>query len=159
MKSAVLFTVLFLVQSVFAGQGSFPAGPDRQLTPGETCTHPTEYRYPEHIPYCERNVDSELKRDIIRMYDRERGFTIQQMPRGQFKIDHYIPLCMGGSNERENLWPQHQSVYNITDPMEPALCQKMAEGKVTQARAMELIRQGKNNLDQVPAVMREINSL
>ena len=165
MKSVVLFSVLLSLQvlsgSLYAapGHASFPLGPDAQLTPGDLCHHPTAHRYPEQIPYCARSVDSQLKKDIIADYDRERGFSVGSMPRSQFKIDHYIPLCMGGSNERDNLWPQHQSVYNITDPMEPALCNKMASGRVSQAKAMELIRQGKANLNQVPQILKQIEAL
>ena len=66
---------------------------------------------------------------------------------------------MGGSNERINLWPQHESVYKMTDPLEPALCDKMAQGKILQAEAMDLIRQAKLNLDQVPEILAKINAL
>ncbi len=165
MKSVVLFTVLLSLQgfsgTVFAApdHAAFPQGPDAQLTPGDVCHSPTAYRYPEHVPYCARNVESQLKREIIATYDRERGFSVASMPRGQFKIDHYIPLCMGGSNEKENLWPQHESIYNITDPMEPALCNKMAAGRVSQAKAMEMIRLGKANLSQVSQILKQIEAL
>ncbi len=158
MKNTVLFTVLLLAQAVFA-VGDFPQMPDAQLTPGDVCNRPTSYRYPEHIPYCERNVDSQTKNSIIHAYDVNRGYRIESMPRGQFKIDHFIPLCMGGSNDRDNLWPQHKTVYQITDPMEPLLCQKMAEGKLSQADAIEMIKQGKTHLDQVPDIIAKANAL
>jgi hypothetical protein len=35
----------------------------------------------------------------------------------------------------------------------------MAEGRLKQAHAIELIHRAKNNLDQVPAVMAELNAL
>ena len=57
--------------------------------------------------YKKTRVASDEKRDIIATYDKARGFHIGQMQRSQFKIDHYIPLCAGGSNDRDNLWPQH----------------------------------------------------
>jgi hypothetical protein len=81
------------------------------------------------------------------------------MPRGKFKIDHYIPLCMGGSNERANLWPQHESVYTITDPLEQALCAKMSEGKLLQSAAIDLIRQAKNHLDQAPDILARVQAM
>jgi hypothetical protein len=123
------------------------------------CTRPTERRYPERIAYCARKVDGDLKRSIFADYDSQLGYHTRSMDRQAFKIDHYIPLCMGGSNERENLWPQHVSVYTLTDPMEPLACEKMAEGKLSQAHAVELIKKGKNDLSQIDSVMAELNSL
>ena len=81
------------------------------------------------------------------------------MPRGKFKIDHYIPLCMGGSNERINLWPQHESVYKITDALEQKLCEKMAQGKMLQSEAIDLIREAKNHLDEAPDILSRAQSL
>jgi hypothetical protein len=156
-----LASALFLSSSLsLADQDArFPTQPDAQLTPGDVCHSPDSYRYPEHVAYCSRAVDSQTKREIIAQYDRERGYQIESMNRGDFKIDHFIPLCAGGSNERANLWPQHKSVYAITDPLEPAICQAMASGKLSQERAIEIIRQGKTHLDQVPALLHQLNSL
>lgn len=148
---------LMLSSAVFAG--GFPKGPDAQMTPGEVCHNPTEYRYPEKIAYCKRNVDTSLKNQIIRAYDQNLGFGIGSMPRNKFKIDHFIPLCMGGSNEKENLWPQHESVYNLTDPLEQEACEKMAEGKLLQANAMELIREAKLDLSKVAEIRQHIHGL
>lgn len=160
-KTAILAFVLVLSSLTFAESKlrPYPQGPDTSVTPGDVCHHADEYRYPERIAYCNRNVDSKLKAEIIRDYDKNLGYNISGMDRQKFKIDHFIPLCMGGSNERVNLWPQHETVYKITDPLEPALCDKMAQGKILQAEAMDLIRQAKLNLDQVPEILAKINSL
>lgn len=158
MIKAGLFSALFFVAtSVFAG--TFPKGPDQQLTPGEICTERRIFRYPERIAYCERNVHSETKRAVIKTYDQNLGYSIESMPRNKFKIDHYVPLCMGGSNNKENLWPQHESVYTITDPLEQESCEKMAQGKLRQAKAIELIKQAKGHLDQVAEIRSYIQSL
>jgi hypothetical protein len=153
--SVVLLT-FFSLSAV--AKGNYPLGPDPQMTPGSVCPRPNYYRYPEHVGYCNRNVDRGVKNQIIRMYEQKFGYDIKSR-RGQFKIDHLIPLCAGGSNEMNNLWPQHKSVYDITDPMEPLICEKMAEGRLKQAKAIEMIHRAKNNLDQVPAVMAELNAL
>ncbi len=129
------------------------------MTPGSTCQHASRYRYPEKIAYCERNVDSSLKREVIRDYHQKLGYKIQTMDRQAFKIDHYIPLCMGGSNSRDNLWPQHRSVFEITDHLEQLLCEKMAEGVLRQAEAIDLIRKAKNNLDQVDDITEYASGL
>lgn len=149
-------TVAFTAQ---AGDKRFPTAPDAQLTPGDVCHRPDAYRYPERIAYCNRDVDGGEKRDIIAMYDRERGYNIRGMDRQQFKIDHYIPLCMGGSNERDNLWPQHKSVYELTDPMEGLACEKMAEGRLKQADAIRLIKEGKNDFKKIDGIVEYLNGL
>jgi hypothetical protein len=99
-----------------------------------------------------------LKRELFVKYD-QLGFRTREMNRMDFKIDHYIPLCMGGSNHESNLWPQHKSIYNITDPLEPVLCDKMKQGRLLQAKAVEYIKYAKNHLDEVPRILAEVNRL
>jgi hypothetical protein len=140
-------------------QKNYPIGPDAQMTPGALCAHPDSYRYPEHIPYCNRNVDSNTKADIIAKYDETFGYHIEQMNRGDFKIDHYIPLCAGGDNDVSNLWPQHKSVYTITDPLESGVCEKMAQGKLKQQDAVNFVKAGKADLSRVEGILAQIRAL
>ncbi len=154
--------VLLASTAVFAQSGKnagFPIGPNPQLTPGAVCTNPTELRYPEKIKYCNREVDTSLKYHIIQEYDEQLGFQIGKMERTKFKIDHYVPLCAGGSNDPSNLWPQHESVYLITDGLESRICEKMAAGKLRQADAFRIIKTGKNDLSTVPKLMQQLQSL
>lgn len=137
----------------------FPIGPDPKMTSGALCEHADRIRYPERIAYCTRDVDTSTKLAIIATYDRELGYRIGQMNRGDFKIDHLIPLCAGGGNEVNNLWPQHKSIYAITDPLEPEICQKMAQGRLKQSDAVQLILQAKTHLDQVSEIRKRVNSL
>jgi hypothetical protein len=97
-------------------------------------------------------VDSQTKREIIRTYDQKRGYRVGFMNRSDFKIDHFIPLCAGGSNSEDNLWPQHRSVYDRTDPVEQEVCKALSRGQIRQAKAIELIRRMKTDLDEVEAV-------
>ena len=160
MKVFFLSISAFLVFSqVSLAQDSFPIGPNPQVTPGTLCHQADSYRYPEHIPYCNRAVGSDLKNELIQSYDRQFGYTIEQMDRQKFKIDHFIPLCAGGGNDRENLWPQHESVYSITDPVEPLICDKMAAGRLKQADAVIYVKRAKLNLSEVPSVLQELNAL
>ena len=160
---AVAALVLAFSLSAFALEngpdGRFPLGPDAKMTPGALCQTGQTKRYPEGILYCERNVDRDLKRDLFRRYDVTLGYETQQMPRGDFKIDHFIPLCAGGANTAENLWPQYKTVYAITDPVEPLICQKMSDGALKQAEAVQLVRKAKTDLSQVPAVLAYLNDL
>jgi hypothetical protein len=159
--TVVLGLVLSLSATAYGNYGNepFPKNPHPSLTPGTLCTSASEIRYPERIRYCNRDVESETKDQVVRQYDTSFGFKIEKIGRRNFKIDHYIPLCMGGSNEETNLWPQHPSVYEITDPIEPLLCQRMAEGKLKQADAVKLIKQAKNDLSQARKILESIQAL
>lgn len=159
-SSTVLFLTLVLTVATSSGLVNgmaYPKGPNPQVTPGALCMTADAYRYPERIKYCNRDVATDLKADIIQTYDRQFGYEIYKMSRLKFKIDHYIPLCMGGANERSNLWPQHESVYTITDPLEALICEKMSRGRLKQADAILLIKTAKNNLDRVPAITATVN--
>lgn len=120
--------------------GRFPQSPDLVETPGSLCERSGTRRYPEQVKYCERNVDSSLKKQLFLTYDAKFNYETAHMQRTLFKIDHLIPLCLGGSNEASNLWPQHVSIYTETDPLEPYLCGLLQEGKITQAAAVQIIR-------------------
>ncbi len=164
MKFAFKIIVLqsLIVSSLaFAGNEAdqFPKGPVLTETPGQLCSSPNSRRYAEKIAYCERNVDSYTKNAIIQKYDSLFGFHIKSMNRMDFKIDHLIPLCAGGANTAENLWPQHKSIYAITDPIEPLLCQKMLEGKLLQADAVKMIMEAKMNLAQAPVILKKLQKL
>jgi hypothetical protein len=104
-------------------------------------------------------VSGNLKWQVIDRYDQELGFHVREIGREQFKIDHYIPLCMGGSNKPENLWPQHHDVYEITDPLEALSCEKMAAGVLMQKDAVELIKQAKNHLEEVPQIIEKLQAM
>jgi hypothetical protein len=127
------------VQPTGHDDGRFPTHPHTDVTPGSLCERASELRYPEHIKYCNRDVDGSLKAQLFVMYDQKFGYETRSMERMDFKIDHLIPLCMGGSNKSDNLWPQHESIYQHTDPLEPFLCETLAAGKIKQAEAVQII--------------------
>jgi hypothetical protein len=154
-----VFSIVGLQVSAPAMEGRFPRIPNLNETPGKICTDSTVVRYPEKIPYCARDVNVYMKEDVIAKYDHDLGYSVGTMNRGEFKIDHLIPLCAGGANDELNLWPQHSSVYNITDQIEPVACQKMAEGKLSQKDAVAMIIFAKTHLDQVNSVMAKLNKL
>ncbi|MFN7453623.1 MAG: HNH endonuclease signature motif containing protein [Pseudobdellovibrionaceae bacterium] len=156
MKQFVL-VLSVLLSAALSWADVYPKNPDLNLTPGSTCDKPDSYRYPERIPYCNRDVETELKKEIIRDYNHKLGYKIQT--RAEYKIDHFIPLCMGGSNHKDNLWPQHRTVYTITDNLEFIACEKMKEGRLTQKRAIELLREAKLNLKRASAIESQINQM
>jgi len=131
----------------------FPRTPHLEMTPGSKCDHPDKYRYGEHVPYCERDVKSHRKAAIFVRYDSELGYATRSLNRMQFKIDHHIPLCMGGSNEDNNLWPQHSSVYELTDPAEGYLCEMMSSGTMRQAEAIKIIQEIKQSPERAAQIL------
>ena len=153
------FVVLVLFVSLFSYAERFPVGPNSEMTPGSLCQFSNTKRYPEGITYCERNVETQLKKEIIKKYDEVLGFEIRQMNRADFKIDHFIPLSIGGSNNQDNLWPQHKSVFTVTDPLEHELAAKISSARITQAEAVRVIREAKNNLGRVPELLDYVKGL
>lgn len=153
---------LFFILFVFAFNAlalDYPKGPHAELTPGSLCDRPNEYRYAEQIPYCERDVSSQLKNEIFDNYRNQLGFKLDPKTRSSYKIDHFFPLCAGGSNEETNLWPQHISVYTITDPLEGVGCEKLKAGKILQKNLITLIKRAKLNLSEAPAILKNLQSL
>lgn len=152
---------LILCSSLFASgeyKAEYPQGPLTDLTPGSLCDRPDAYRYAERVPYCNRDVDSSLKAEIFQEY-RNEGFRLDPSQRSSYKIDHLIPLCAGGSNREDNLWPQHKSVYEITDPLEPAACDAMKAGKIKQAEVVKLILAAKRDLKLVKKTVNYFHDL
>lgn len=162
MKNALKITTALFITLIFAGEISaqdFPKGPELSETPGKLCDQPSKVRYPEKIAYCDRDVSYETKEIIIHEYDQKFNYSIAKMPRGEFKIDHLIPLCAGGSNDTTNLWPQHKSVYAITDPLEPVICSKMAQGRLKQNDAVSLVIEAKTHLERTKKIIEYVSRL
>jgi hypothetical protein len=155
----ILLGLLMSTSAMAESRMRFPLNPDPALTPGSLCTTGMKYRYFERIRYCTRGVATSLKQQVIATYDAARGFEIGKMDRREFKIDHYIPLCMGGSNEPNNLWPQHLTAFEHTDRIEQEICKRMSEGQLRQAEGVELIRRAKANLSESGEILSYVMSL
>ena len=143
LRPVVPFLAAALMTTVVgAAQLPAPLVPDHS-TPGSLCTADhedfTEYRYSEEIPYCERNVSSGLKNQIYRDYG------VPNECKGEYTIDHFYPLSLGGDNSRENLWPEPKAVKATRNNLELRLYQQLSLGKITQKVALAKIRQAKMN--------------
>lgn len=127
----LIFLLLFCSFNVFA----FPEKPDQNFTPGHFCTigDPDfkEFRYAENIPYCERNVSYSQRTAIYVKYN------VPLAERGDYTIDHLIPLSLGGSNSELNLWPQHKILY--TGNLEYQVYKLLRDGKITQKEAINVV--------------------
>jgi hypothetical protein len=155
-----LLALVLLSSTAFAGvtKGEFPKGPDAKLTPGKLCERPDAHRYPEQIAYCNRDVTPATKEDVFREY-RLEGYVLPQKQRSIYKIDHLIPLCAGGSNDEANLWPQHESIYTLTDPLESIGCEKLKDAKIKQADLIKMILAAKKDLSLVSKTLSYLSNL
>lgn len=152
MKLKMILSYFFILTLTLNAYGDdwFPTQPDPALTPGAICSQSDELRYPEQIHYCERNVLREEKWSIINAYmSLWPQLKISNENRTLYKIDHFIPLCMGGANDQSNLWPQHRDVYIHTDSIEKALCDELSKGLIKQSEAIAQIKFAKTHFEQL----------
>ena len=114
--------------------------PDSAYTPGHLCSPSDanfkEYRYAEHIPYCQRNVTQQMKLTISQHYG------VPQTDWSGYEFDHLIPLALGGDSSIDNLWPQPHGDpdgSNGKDKLEYQLYIQIRDGTITQAAAVQQI--------------------
>jgi hypothetical protein len=114
--------------------------PDYSFTPGHLCQpgdpNFKEYRYAEHIPYCNRNVTEEMKQTVAAHYG------VPQSDWSGYEFDHLIPLAIGGDSSNDNVWPQPHGDpdgSNGKDKLEDLLYREIAAGTITQAAAVKQI--------------------
>jgi hypothetical protein len=121
--------VLTVLATVGFARLSFPDDaqirPDDLLTPGAIAS--TDFAdvcgIIDGLTYSKRHrrTSSELKRDVYETYHVDRAGR-------NFEIDHRVPLCLGGADVRENLWPQpgyeHPS-YQEKDALEEEICRRV----------------------------------
>ena len=121
---------------------NFPFTPDASIV-GSLCTTNDsdflEYRYSAQVPYCRRNVTTIQKRKI---YD---AYAVPPECQKEYTIDHFIPLSMGGTNRANNLWPEAKIIKKFRQNLELDLFQRLQRGEITQAQAIEAIRDAKLN--------------
>src|ERR1700733_16107853 len=81
------------------------SAPDSKLTPGALCSSESDdfkgYAYPEKVALCDRDVGKAKKKEVADSYD-----IGSEDEWSNYEFDHLIPLCAGGGNDEENIWPQ-----------------------------------------------------
>lgn len=119
---AALLIALCLTTSAHAGDDMLP---NRKLTPGRVARSDKE----------QKGVTEEMER---RVFDR---YHIPWRRRPEFKVDHLIPVELGGADTIDNLWPQSRYTrpYNAhrKELLTRILLARIAEGKMTLAKAQE----------------------
>jgi len=153
----ILFTLLMTLSFSSRAGNAYPRFPDPRITPGSLCDTPDTYRYPEQIPYCERALNS-FDKELVFMEYRKAGWSLSG-ERSQYKVDHFFPLCAGGSNNPDNLWPQYYTISKLTDSLEALGCEVLGKGNITQKELIELIIKAKLNTKEVPVVLKQLKKL
>lgn len=115
--------------------GRFNSAPRPELTPGILCTPQDkdfkEYRYPERLPYCRRNFSTDEKKEVSRWY----GVPWEE--HSKYQYDHLLSLCLGGSNDKRNLWPMPYEDARAKAKLEFQLCERLKNAELTQAEAVK----------------------
>ncbi len=158
MKKLIILALVVISSLAQAQSNEYPRNPLPELTPGELCTQPIELRYPEQIAYCGRFVDTAMKDMIFEDY-RRAGYILPRHHRSSYKIDHFIPLCAGGANTPDNLWPQHKTIFDQTDSFEKLACDKLATGKISQREVVDLIIKVKMDLRELRAAQQRLSRI
>lgn len=143
MIAALIFLMSFqvvLAEPIFP----IPINPDEQITPGDFCATEDsdflEYRYPEKLAYCKRNVSKGDKNAIYNAY----GVDLKCKHR--YTIDHFVPLSIGGNNNHKNLWPEHVLVKETRAHLENELFQKVRDGEMKSEDAVKILIREKTQL-------------
>jgi len=82
-----------------------------------------------------RDVPQSLKNSIYAEYG------VRSHRRGQFEVDHLVPLELGGSNSPKNLWPEAAAPkpgFHEKDRLENALHGRVCSGEMSLTRAQHL---------------------
>lgn len=116
-------------------------GPDPRLTPGLLCDRNDAdfdgYRYRQNIPHCRRHVTSGDKVAIGATYGLDESKFYK------YEFDHFIPLSIGGSNDAKNVWPLIKHLAREKSKFEQELFDNVSVGNLTQAQAVDMIRNWK----------------
>ena len=129
---APLFAALLLAACALSAAGqdavTAPDMPNRTLTPGDTLDVTLADIQVSGYSAKVRNVPISVKRQVYASYG------IQTWGKGEYEVDHLIPLSLGGSNSTKNLWPESYLTEpwnaHTKDQLEYKLLQLVRSGQV-----------------------------
>jgi hypothetical protein len=99
-RCILLSTALLLVITSPSFASTYYHLPNALLTPGKVASTNVEEVCNPAYPTAARNVSQYRKNKVYKRY----GVTKANCTNG-CKIDHLIPIAIGGANDIENLWP------------------------------------------------------
>ena len=127
LKKRIMCTALLVLGLAVVAQAGEDMLPNRKLTPGRIARKDKD----------RQGVTEEMERKVFSRYH------IPWRQRLEFKVDHLIPLELGGADAVENLWPQRLNIrpYNALrkELLTQCLLARIAAGKMTLAKAQEEI--------------------
>jgi hypothetical protein len=131
---------VFISIALTAPAFAFDIRPDPDSTEGDVrldghdrasvCGHAKEHRGP---------MSSDKRDEVLLRYGLPPG------THPNYEIDHLIPLCLGGSDDFSNLWPQPrrsiEAQWNAEakEGLERLLCDKVCAGQLDISTAQEAI--------------------
>lgn len=109
---------------------------DPVLTPGRLCSQADpdfDHVSVGGFAVCKRHVTPTVRRTVFARYG---------IPRGRwrdYELDHLVPLCAGGSNAVENLWPEPLAHAAKKDRLEAKVCSLLRARRVEQEAALVML--------------------
>ena len=124
--TASLFSLILLAASACAEDLLLP---NPKLTPGKIAQRGKD----------QHGVSVAIEQKIFKRY------RIPWTRRAEFKIDHLIPLELGGADSVENLWPQNLRVKPYSaerkELLTKCLLLRIAQGRITLAQAQTAMQE------------------
>ncbi len=116
-----------------------PNYPDPTLTPGVTREVTVKELCRVGSTKDARHVTAKMKREVFHRY----GFVDGEFKPGDYEIDHFMSLEIGGANDINNLWPQPykgQWTARMKDVVETNLHRRMCKGQLTLTQIQMIIK-------------------
>lgn len=132
LASVVTFIAFFSVAPVCA----FETLPNKSLTGGSVRTG-------DRDAACGHAKESRGRMNAVRRDEILSRYGLPPGTHPDYEIDHLIPLCLGGSDDPSNLWPQPRRSIEETwnaeekDRLERLMCNMVCNGQIEMARAQE----------------------
>jgi hypothetical protein len=127
LKNRILFAALIVLSWPALTRAGDATLPDRKLTPGAIARKDKD----------RTGVTEEMER---KLFDR---YHIPWRRRPEFKVDHLIPVELGGGDTIDNLWPQslYARPYGVLrkELLTQRLLVRIAAGQMTLAQAQKEI--------------------
>ncbi len=117
--------------ALFLSARCLAADADPLLTPGEffPAISASDVCVPGYARRT-RNVPRSQRNQVFARYN------VQWRP-GAYEVEHFIPLCMGGTNGLANLWPAPKKDARQKALVDNHLCREICAGRVTLEEARE----------------------
>ena len=139
MKNLILpLTVFLSIAQAAPVKAGKVQSPQFKITPGLLCSKADPdfsfLDYPEKIARCARNIGDAEKTKVAATYG-----NIPRASWVNYEFDHLLPVCAGGSNSADNLWPQPIIEAHKKDILEVDICLAMKAGTLKQVDAVKKI--------------------